>query len=84
MDELGVLIAGHAKNAYWYGSQLTIEESRRVAPHNNATSLQVGNTGAPHSRGEGQTRRCSLCVILNAVAPHGQSSLSLTRRSLAR
>jgi hypothetical protein len=41
MDELGVLIAGHSKNAYWYGSQLTIEEARRVAPHNNATSLQV-------------------------------------------
>jgi homospermidine synthase len=41
MDELGILLAGHAKNAYWYGSQLTIEEARRVAPHNNATSLQV-------------------------------------------
>jgi homospermidine synthase len=41
MDELGLLIAGHAKNAYWFGSQLTIEEARRVAPHNSATSLQV-------------------------------------------
>ena len=40
-DELGVLLAGHAKNAYWYGSQLTIEEARELVPHNNATSLQV-------------------------------------------
>ena len=41
MDELGVLLMGHKKNAYWYGSQLTIEETRRLVPFNNATSLQV-------------------------------------------
>ncbi|MBU0724460.1 MAG: saccharopine dehydrogenase NADP-binding domain-containing protein [Alphaproteobacteria bacterium] len=41
IDELGVLLAGHAKNAYWYGSQLSIEEARKLCPHNNATSLQV-------------------------------------------
>jgi len=41
IDELGVLLAGHAKNAYWFGSQLSIERARRLAPHNNATSLQV-------------------------------------------
>jgi homospermidine synthase len=41
MDELGVLLAGHKKNAYWYGSQLTIDEARKLAPYNNATSLQV-------------------------------------------
>jgi homospermidine synthase len=41
IDELGVLLAGHKKNAYWYGSQLSIEEARRLAPWNNATSLQV-------------------------------------------
>ena len=29
IDELGVLIYGHGKNAYWYGSQLSIEETRR-------------------------------------------------------
>ena len=29
MDELGVLVAGHAKNAYWFGSQLSIAEARR-------------------------------------------------------
>jgi homospermidine synthase len=41
IDELGVLLMGHAKGAYWYGSRLSIEEARRLAPHNNATSLQV-------------------------------------------
>ena len=41
VDELGVLLLGHAKGAYWYGSRLSIEEARKLAPHNNATSLQV-------------------------------------------
>ncbi|GGJ33312.1 homospermidine synthase [Neoroseomonas lacus] len=41
MDELGVLLMGHKKGAYWYGSRLTVEEARILAPHNNATSLQV-------------------------------------------
>mgnify|MGYP000950071412 CR=1 FL=1 len=41
IDELGVLLAGHRRNAYWYGSQLGIEEARRLAPYNSATSLQV-------------------------------------------
>ena len=41
VDELGVLLAGHARNAYWYGSQLSIAEARRLVPYNNATSLQV-------------------------------------------
>jgi homospermidine synthase len=40
-DELGVLIAGHEKNAYWFGSQLTAAEACRLAPYNSATSLQV-------------------------------------------
>lgn len=41
VDELGVLLMGHAKGAYWYGSRLSIEEARKVIPYNNATSLQV-------------------------------------------
>jgi homospermidine synthase len=41
IDELGVLLYGHARNAYWYGSQLSIEETRRLAPYQNATGLQV-------------------------------------------
>ncbi|HEU4987686.1 MAG TPA: homospermidine synthase [Rhizobiaceae bacterium] len=41
MDELGVLLYGHEKNAYWYGSQLSLEEARQLAPYQNATGLQV-------------------------------------------
>jgi homospermidine synthase len=41
IDELGVLLYGHKKNAYWYGSQLSIEEARALAPYQNATGLQV-------------------------------------------
>jgi homospermidine synthase len=41
MDELGVLLMGHARGAYWYGSRLTIRRTRRLVPHNSATSLQV-------------------------------------------
>jgi homospermidine synthase len=40
-DELGVLLFGHKKNAYWYGSRLSMEEARKLAPYQNATGLQV-------------------------------------------
>ena len=40
-DELGVLLMGNPKGVYWYGSRLTIEEARELAPANSATSLQV-------------------------------------------
>ena len=43
MDELGVLLYGHARNAFWYGSQLTIHQARAVAPYQNATGLQVSS-----------------------------------------
>ena len=41
IDELGVLIFGHAKNAYWYGSRLSNAETRDLAPFQNATGMQV-------------------------------------------
>ncbi|SDJ86060.1 homospermidine synthase [Aliiruegeria lutimaris] len=41
VDELGVLLYGHRRNAYWYGSQLSIGETRALAPQQNATGLQV-------------------------------------------
>jgi homospermidine synthase len=41
IDELGVLLMGHGCNAWWYGSQLGIEEARSLLPHENATSVQV-------------------------------------------
>lgn len=41
VDELGVLLAGHERNAYWYGSQLSIENARLQVPYANATTIQV-------------------------------------------
>ena len=41
IDELGVLLMGNKEGVYWYGSRLSIEDARQLAPHNNATSLQV-------------------------------------------
>ncbi len=41
IDALGVLLLGNKKGAYWYGSELSIEEARKHVPYHNATSLQV-------------------------------------------
>lgn len=41
IDELGVLLYGHAKNALWFGSRLSNAETRELAPYQNATGLQV-------------------------------------------
>jgi len=40
-DELGVLLMGHDFNSWWCGSLLDIHESRRLVPHQQATTLQV-------------------------------------------
>jgi len=40
-DILGALIMGHPYNSWWVGSDLSIEESRRLVPHQNATTMQV-------------------------------------------
>jgi homospermidine synthase len=40
-DILGALIMGHAYSSWWIGSALSIEESRRLVPHQNATTTQV-------------------------------------------
>ncbi|MGR3453670.1 homospermidine synthase [Pseudooceanicola sp.] len=41
IDELGVLLFGHEKNALWYGSRLSNDEAKTLAPDQNATGLQV-------------------------------------------
>lgn len=40
-DILGALIMGHPFNSWWTGSNLSIEKSRSLVPHQNATTLQV-------------------------------------------
>lgn len=40
-DDLGVFLYGHAKGAMWYGSRLSCNEARELAPYQNATGMQV-------------------------------------------
>jgi homospermidine synthase len=40
-DQLGVLLMGHPYTAWWTGSLLSIDETRALVPHQNATTLQV-------------------------------------------
>ncbi|MCL2648002.1 MAG: saccharopine dehydrogenase NADP-binding domain-containing protein [Phycisphaerales bacterium] len=40
-DILGAFLMGHPYSAWWTGSSLSIEESRRLVPHQNATTMQV-------------------------------------------
>jgi homospermidine synthase len=41
VDELGVLLMGHPKGAYWLGSRLSNDAAKRLAPFSSATVLQV-------------------------------------------
>ena len=41
VDELGVLLMGNPRGVYWYGSRLSIQEAREIAPYNSATTMQV-------------------------------------------
>ena len=43
MDELGVLLIGEGF-CWWHGSQMTIEDARRLVPGESATSLQVAGS----------------------------------------
>ncbi len=40
-DALGAFLMGHPLTSWWTGSDLSIEESRRLVPHQNATTMQV-------------------------------------------
>lgn len=40
-DILGALLMGHAYQSWWTGSILSIEQSRELVPHQNATTMQV-------------------------------------------
>ena len=62
IDELGVLLYGHGKNAYWYGSQLSIEETRahRALPERHRPAGDLGGArrhGLGAGEPEGRHRR---------------------------
>jgi homospermidine synthase len=40
-DILGALLMGHKYNSWWIGSILSIDQARKLVPHQNATTIQV-------------------------------------------
>ena len=77
-DELGCLLMGHDFNSWWIGSLLDIEETRRLAPHQNATTLQVAISAVAASIWSIQNPNEGVCVpddlphkeILNIAKPY--------------
>src|SRR6516162_1358479 len=61
-DILGALLMGHAYNSWWIGSDLSIEESRRLVPHQNATTMQVAISVVGALRWMLDNPRRGLCV----------------------
>ena len=67
-DELGALLMGHARGAYWFGSRLTVHEARKLAPFNNATSIQVAGRRARGSHmGNGESAQRPSWIPMTSV-----------------
>ncbi len=84
-DILGALLMGHAYNCWWTGSILSIEESRRLVPHQNATTMQVAISAVAAATWMVENPRCGVCVpdelpheyILGIARPYLGKSLSI-------
>ncbi len=61
VDELGALLMGHGKNAYWYGSKVSVQQARKLAPFNNATSIQVASGVMAGVIWAMENPRCGIC-----------------------
>ena len=74
IDELGVLLMGTDAQgehfAYWYGSQLEIEQARRLVEFNSATSLQV--TAAAMAATVWAMRNPSCGILEPEEVPHDE------------
>ncbi len=84
-DILGALLMGHAYNCWWTGSILSIEESRRLVPHQNATTMQVAISAVAAATWMVENPHCGVCVpdelpheyILGIARPYLGQSLSI-------
>ncbi len=84
-DILGALLMGHAYQCWWTGSVLSIEESRRLVPHQNATTMQVAISVVAAALWMVENPRRGVCVpddlpheyILGIAQPYLGQSLSL-------
>jgi homospermidine synthase len=61
-DILGALLMGHPYNSWWTGSDLSIEQSRQLVPHQNATTMQVAISVTAASLWMIQHPREGVCV----------------------
>lgn len=61
-DILGCLLMGHDYKAWWIGSMLDIEETRELAPHQNATTLQVAISMAAAAQWAIENPNKGVCV----------------------
>ena len=61
-DILGALVMGHPYQSWWTGSDLEIEESRRMVPHQNATTMQVAISVVAASMWMIENPKRGLCV----------------------
>ena len=61
-DILGALLMGHPYESWWCGSDLDIEESRRLVPHQNATTMQVAISVVAACMWMFENPRRGLCV----------------------
>jgi homospermidine synthase len=76
---------GHAYNSWWTGSILSIEESRRLVPHQNATTMQVAISAVAAAMWMMQNPRRGVCVpddlphdfVLDIANPYLGQSLSI-------
>ncbi len=84
-DILGALLMGHAYNSWWTGSVLSIEESRRLVPHQNATTMQVAISAVAAATWMVENPGRGVCVpddlphdyILDIARPYLGESLSI-------
>ncbi len=84
-DILGALIMGHPYSSWWTGSCLSIEESRRKVPHQNATTMQVAISVIAACIWMIENPAMGVCVpedlphdyILNIANPYLGESLSI-------
>ena len=84
-DEMGCLLMGHDYNAWWTGSVLDIDEARKLAPHQNATTLQVACSLVAAALWALRNRDRGVCLpddlpheeILAAARPYLGKSLSM-------
>ncbi|MGD0896469.1 MAG: saccharopine dehydrogenase C-terminal domain-containing protein [Thermoguttaceae bacterium] len=84
-DILGALIMGHPYKSWWTGSNLSIEESRGLLPHQNATTMQVAVSVVAAAMWMIENPRRGVCVpedlphdyVLPIAAPCLGQSLSI-------